>query len=167
MIYIPEIVDYKPFYIQAEGDRVAKDTTVWGLVAKSNPYPILPNPKDPFKNEWNDENGDDEWCEEMHYEASEITVKFYIKAHDYGEFNSAQTIHNQMEAFFSYIQNGTFRIYDSYTGIGRGNVRYAGYEEESFIRRGTWSRAIFEVKFKINDPVTRYVFENGEIKQKV
>ena len=166
MVYIPDIVDYKPFFIQKEGDEVAKNTTDWGLVAKSNPYPLLPTPKGPYKNEWHDENGDDEWCKEMHYEAVEMSVSFYIKAYDTETESSEQVIHNLIEDFFSYIGNGTFKIYDSYTGIGRTNVRYAGYEEEEFVSRGIWSRAFFSVKFKINDPVTRYIINNGKIEKK-
>lgn len=166
MVYIPEIVDYKPFFIQKEGDEVARNTTEWGLIAKSNPYPLLPTPKQPYKNEWHDENGDDEWCDKMHYESVDMSVSFYIKAYDMDDETSEQIIHNQIEDFFSYIANGTFRIYDSYTGIGRGNVRYAGYDEEEFVSRGDWSRAIFTIKFKINDPITRYINNNGKIEKK-
>lgn len=167
MVYIPDIVDYKPFYIQAEGDSVARNTTEWGLIAKSNPYPLLPNPKEPYKNEWKDEDGDDEWCINMRYEAIEMSVSFYVKAYDSSTESSEQVLHNQIDNFFSYIRNGLFKIYDSYTGIGRGKVRYAGYEEEEFVSRDNWSKAIFEVKFKINDPITRYFIENGKIKEKV
>ena len=113
MVYIPDIVDYKPFFIQKEGDEVARNTTDWGLVAKSNPYPLLPTPKEPYKNEWHDENGDDEWCKEMRYEAVEMSVSFYIKAYDTETESSEQVIHNLIEDFFSYIGSGTFKIYDS------------------------------------------------------
>lgn len=167
MVYIPDIVDYKPFYIQTEGDSVARSTTDWGLVAKSNPYPLLPTPKDPYKNEWVDENGDDEWCEDMHYEATEISVSFYIKAFDSELETSEQVIHTQIEDFFAYIRKGQFKIYDTYTGIGRDKVRYAGYEEDTFVSRGNWSKAIFEIKFKINDPITRYILKDGKIEKRV
>lgn len=166
MVYIPDIVDYKPFFIQKEGDEVARNTTDWGLVAKSNPYPLLPTPKEPYKNEWHDENGDDEWCEEMHYQSIDMSVSFYAKAYDSETESSEQVIRNQIEDFFSHIASGTFKIYDSYTGIGRGNVRYAGFEEEEFVSREKWSRAIFSVRFKINDPVTRYIISNGKIEKK-
>jgi hypothetical protein len=45
-------------------------------------------------------------------------------------------------------------------------VRYAGYEEEEFVSRGNWSRAFFSIRFKINDPVTRYIINNGKIEKK-
>ena len=82
MAYIPEILNYKPFYIQTDADSEAIDTTEWGLVAKANPYPLLPTPKQPYKNEWLDEDGDDEYNAQMHYEAIEFDVSFYIKKLD-------------------------------------------------------------------------------------
>ena len=64
MAYIPNISNYKPFYIQTASDNSAIDTLTWGMVAKSNPYLALPKPKTPYKNEWKDENGL-LWCEVM------------------------------------------------------------------------------------------------------
>lgn len=163
MIRIPDIVDYKPFYIQTDIDAVAHDTTEWGLVAKVNPYPLLPNPKDPYKNEWKDENGDDEWCDQMRYKAIEFSVSFYIKAYDSPEGTAEEIIRERVDAFFSLIHKGQFKVFDSYNGIGRKKVRYAGFTEESFIRRKNWARSIFQVSFKANDPITRMVMYNGSI----
>lgn len=166
MVYIPDIVDYKPFYIQAEGDSVAKDTTEWGLVAKTNPFPVLPTPKEPYKNEWKDENGDDEWCDEMYYESIEMTVSFYIKTFGGSEGPSVELLHKQINDFFTYIRNGKLKIYDSYTGIGRGDVRYAGYSEGTYKNRQNWTSTTFEIKFKINDPITQYRLVNNTIVKK-
>jgi hypothetical protein len=166
MVYIPDIVDYKPFYIQAESNSVAKNTIEWGLVAKVNPYPLLPNPKQPYSNSWNDENGDDEWCDKMYYESIEFTVSFYIKAFDSEGKTAKELVRNQIDDFFAYIRDGEFRIYDSYNGIGRRKVRYAGYEEDQFTSRNDWAKAIFSIKFKVNDPVTRMVLSNNSIVEK-
>lgn len=167
MIYIPDIVNYRPFYVQQEGASVAKNTTEWGLIAKSNPYPLLPNPKEPYKNEWKDENGDDEWCDDMHYEAIEMSVSFYIKAFAESGSTAYEKLQDQIGDFFEYIRKGKLKIYDSYTGIGRGDVRYAGYAEKQYVRRQNWAKAIIEIKFKINDPVTRYMFFGNSIIKKV
>ena len=166
MIYIPNIADYKPFYIQTDSDVAARDTQEWGLVAKVNPYPLLPNPKEPYKNEWLDENGDDEWCEKMYYESMQFSVSFYIKAYDTEESSAEDLIRKQVDDFFSLINKGEFRVYDSYNGIGRRKVRYAGYSEESFTRRKNWARAIFQITFKTNDPVTRMILDDGTIKER-
>ena len=163
MIHIPEIVNYNPFYIQCEADEEAMDTLHWGLVAKVNPYPLLPNPKAPFNNEWNDEHGDDEWNDLMYYEAFEFSVSFYIKAYDSDEDSAEQILRGKVDEFFSKIRQGEFKVYDSYNGIGRQRVRYAGYSEEEFKRRGNYARAIFSITFKVNDPVTRMILRNGKI----
>lgn len=163
MAYIPEIVDYKPFFIQTESDTVARNTTEWGLIAKTNPYPLLPNPKDPYKNDWHDENGDDEWVEKMYYQPIEFEVSFYVKAYETGSESAEIVLRKQIDNFFSLIRTGEFKIYDSYNGVGRQRVRYAGYSEEDFTKRGNWARAIFQIKFKVNDPITRMVMSNNSI----
>lgn len=167
MAYIPDIIDLKPFYIQSSSDNKAKDTTEWGLVPRVNPYPLLPTPKQPYKNEWFDEHGDDEYNSVMYYEPMEISVGFYIKAFDSPAGKAVEQIRDLVESFFSYIKEGEFKIYDSYTGLGRQKVRYAGYSEESFKQRGdgekSWAIARFTVKFKINDPITRVTIYDGAL----
>lgn len=160
MVYIPDIIDYRPFYIQTDADEVAVDTTVWGLVAKTNPFPILPTPKELYKNEWLDEDGDDEYNAQMFYESFEFEVTFYVKA--LGS-DAEKTLREQVDSFFSKIRNGEFKIFDSYTGLGRRKVRYAGYSEEDFKKNDKWSRAIFSVTFKVNDPITRIIFNSGKL----
>lgn len=159
MSYVPEIIDYKPFYIQANSN-IAINTTVWGMVAKSNPYPVLPTPKEPFKNEWLDENGDDEYVGEMFYEAFEIDVSFYVKT--LGAEADGLMI-GQLNLFLGTIKNKNLKIYDSYTGLGWQKVRYAGYKEDRYDKGDGWARLIFTVTFKVNDPVTRMKMEGNQI----
>lgn len=164
MPYLPSISNYKPFYIQTDGDGSALDTAAnWGLVAKTNPFPLLPDPKDPFKNEWFDEDGDDEYVASMHYGSIEFEVSFYVKAYAVSGKTSEQVLREQVDAFFAKIKDGSFKTYDSYTGVGRKDVRYAGYKEESFRRKSDWSRAIFTITFKANDPITRIGLVNGKL----
>ena len=160
MAYIPDIIDYKPFYIQTDADGSAIDTTEWGLVAKSSPYPILPTPKELYKNDWLDENGDDEYNAVMAYESFEFEVAFYVKTIG---ADAEKTLISQIEGFFSKIKAGEFKIFDSYTGLGRRGVRYAGYSEESFKKSTNWARSIFTVTFKVNDPITRITLSNGQL----
>lgn len=176
MVYIPEIIDYKPFYIQTDVDSTAIDTTFWGLIAKTNPFPVLPSPKEPYKNDWLDEDGDDEYIgltdkngdyhSGMRYESIEFDVSFYIKTT--GE-DAEKTMVSQIESFFQKISRKEFKIYDSYTGIGRQKVRYAGFDEESYkrnLKKGNgWARAIFSIKFKVNDPITRITLSNNILKE--
>lgn len=164
MAYIPDIVNYQPFYIQTDADATAIDTTAWGMVAKANPFPALPNPKEVYKNEWLDEDGDDEYNAEMYYEAYEFDVQFYVKTTG---SNAASTLVSQINSFLNKIKQGEFKIYDSYTGIGRQKVRYAGFNSDEYKRRfkksSDWARAIFTITFKVNDPVTRIVYSGGSL----
>lgn len=155
------IVGYKPFYIQYGSRATADDTkSTWGMVAKSNPYPALPSPKDPYKNNWLDRDGEDEYTKEMFYEPMTIEVEFYAKA--VGS-SAAETLRGWMDDFFGAVKNGEFKIYDSYTALGFGSVRYAGYKEGSYKARNGWASAMFTVSFKINDPATHLSYTNGKI----
>lgn len=160
MAYIPDIIDYRPFYIQTDADEFAIDTTAFGMVAKSTPYPVLPNPKEPYKNSWLDENGDDEYNDQMFYEPYEFDVSFYVKT--LGS-DAEKTMISQLESFFSKVRNGEFKIYDAHTGIGRQKVRYAGYVEENKKVTSSWARLIFTIKFKVNDPIGRVTLSNGKL----
>lgn len=170
MAWLPYISNYKPFYIQTETDLAAWSTGVYGLVAKSNPYPALPEPKDPYKNDFHDENGDDEYTAAMRYKSFTFKVKFYVKTFDVVTNNvvtktATEALREQIASFFNLIKNGEFKVYDSYTGLGRQKVRYAGYDEEdnAFLARDNWARLIFSVTFKVNDPITAMAFSNGVI----
>ena len=164
MVWLPFINDYKPFYIQCDGDTAAIDTAEeWGLVAKTNPYPALPTPKEPYKNEWKDENGDDEFTDAMFYEAFTFEVQFYVKTYATTGKSAVNVLRGQMAAFFGHIRSGEFKVYDAYTGLGRRKVRYAGYEEGEFKARDEWARLTFTVTFKVNDPETFMTLSNGSI----
>lgn len=172
----PIIANYKPFYIQF-GNGNAKDTLQeWGFIAKTNPFPALPNPKDPYKNEWLDENGDEEFVAQMRYQSFEFTVDFYIRAQTTVVLGAVtetaeSVVRTSMSNFFNAVKNGDFKIYDSYTGLGRQNVRYAGFEEDKFVSRRVdgadrsqdWAMCIFKIKFKVNDPVKFCKLVNGQI----
>ena len=164
MAYIPDISNYQPFYIQTDADANAIDTTEWGMVAKTNPFPALPNPKEPYKNDWLDENGDDEYNKKMYYESFEFDVQFYVKT--MGD-NAEAVLLSQIEGFFDKVKEGEFMIYDSHTGLGRKKVRYAGFNSEEYRRRYAatkdWARVIFSVTFKVNDPITRVVLRDGKL----
>lgn len=162
MAYIPDILDYKPFYIQTDADAVAVSTTEWGLIAKTNPFPILPTPKEPYKNEWLDEDGDDEYAV-LHYEAFEFSVNFYVKCFSDGANTAESVLVSQIRSFFDKIKSGEFKVYDSYTGLGWQKVRYAGYNEDDFTKGSNWARAIFSITFKVNDPISRLSLSGGKI----
>lgn len=165
IVNIP-ITNYKPFYIQYGENALATDTkTAWGMVAKTNPYPLLPTPKDPYKNDWKDEDGDDEYTTYMHYKGFEMEVEFYVKAVDGTTTTAAADLHTAVWSFFTAVREGNFRVYDAYTGLGFQRVRYAGsdFEDATFKERNGTATVMFTVKFKVNDPMTRMTLSNGVI----
>lgn len=169
MINNPTISGYKPFYIQ-KGQTCYDTQAQWGFIAKSNPYPALPEPKEPYANKFKDHDGDDEYTENMYYESFTFDVQFYIRAKDTVVNNAvtetaAETIRTKLKAFFDFVKSGDLMVFDSYTALGRRNVRYAGYKEEDFKARGSGATCIFTITFKVNDPVTmmKYNSTTGKI----
>lgn len=164
MAYIPDIIDYKPFYIQTDMDGVAINTTEWGMIAKVTPFPILPTPKETYKNEWLDEDGDDEYTATVYYEAFEFDVMFHIITK--GE-NAVSDLVSQVSSFFGKVRHGEFKIYDSYTSIGRRKVRYMGGSIENFKDRirvmGNKASCDLTITFKVNDPITRIILKDGKL----
>lgn len=165
MAYVPDMKAYKPFYIQAADDTAATDTaTAYGLVAKTNPFFALPEPKTPYTNDWKDENGDDEYTEQMFYQSFTFTVEFLIMVK--GSETAASDINSQLREFFGKISSGEFMVYDAYTGIGFRKVRLSGCKNDNieFKARDDWAYAFIEVEFKVNDPVTKvYLSDSGAL----
>ena len=158
------ITGYKPFYIQSATDASAIDTrTSYGMVAKVNPYPIMPQPKEPYSNDWKDQNGADEYNTVMYYKPFDMTVSFYAKALTTVSNTAPAELRSWLNTFFDKIKNGEFKIYDAYTNMGFQHVRYNGYAEESFKARGNWASAIFSITFRVNDPTTRMKLASGSI----
>lgn len=160
-IYKPTIKNYKPFYLQPDGDSLAIDTLdQWGLVAKTNPYYALPEAKELYSNDWHDEDGLDEFNKEIRYKSTDIEVSFYLRANASSRDAAIAELNAQMDAFFSKIRTGEMKIYDSYTQIGRQKVRYKSFKEDSFRAGDNWARLIFSIIFQVNDPITKVIYRN-------
>lgn len=154
MVDNPAIANYKKFYIQVGTNTLYDTKEQWGFIAKSNPYPALPSPKTPYKNDWKDANGDDEYTTHLYYEAFSFDVSFYIRTKNEDGKTAAEEIRTKLASFFSTIKEGEFKVYDEYTALGRQKVRFGGYKEESFKARGDKAVCVFTITFKVNDPVT-------------
>ena len=161
MAYVPDIIDLKPFYIQSSTDTMAKDTTEWGLVPRVNPYPLLPTPKEPFKNEWFDEHGDDEWNNSLFYEAMEISVGFYVKAFGSASKTAEEQIREQIDSFFSYIRNGEFivTVKPDKTTLYRVNITIRDPDGRLRETRGLDNRRVIVVEPKKFDKILLNVFK--------
>lgn len=173
MLYVPPIRDYKPFYIQSGTASTATDIkTAYSVVVKTHNYPSFRKPKDPYKNNWFDEHGDDEYLAQMYYEAFTFKAECVM-------FASGSAARADMAAGIRAFQDalsGEFSIYDEWTGFGFRSVRLSQFQMPSDgdfsvfnVKAGSttteYTRLIFTVEFKVNDPVTRMVLSNGSIVQ--
>ena len=142
---------YKPFLIQKLTDNApVRDSKEWNIWIKSVPFKVFPDMKDIPSRDWVDESGIDEFLlNTPFYKAYEIDCQFvYI-----GAYESANT---QIKSFLKYLaEGGFFKFYDTYTKIGRTNIRYVSNDEDIFYRReGNDDIVQFKVTLKVNDPIT-------------
>lgn len=158
------------FFLQRMGtDEVGRTFPVcesvakWGVFCKSIPFKVMDKVKDPAKRSWYDEHGDDEYISEngLYLEAYTMKVEFGCKKLSDSEktkFGSAAVddVRTKVVDFIKYLrESGLMKMYSSHTRIGRQNVRL-----ESCSDSAKWKTdddgefLIFEVTFKVNDPVT-------------
>ena len=170
MPYIPPLRDYSPIYIQTASDASAVNiTSTYGVVALSSGYPLTRKRKEPFKNEWHDQSGDDEYIGATpYYEAFSFTLRCAIFVRAGQTLATAkQTLKDEVRAFQNYLFNGgQFKFFDDNTKIGFRNVRVAEFPdpaEDAFSTWNTDARVIFSVVLKVNDPATEMILSNGNI----
>ena len=163
MPYIPPIHGYKPFYIQATADATAWDTTTYGLVAQSQPFPDNYEVKEPYKNDWYDENGDEEYVTAMRRKAFEVTVKFFVKTYPTTGQNAKtaiEVLNGQIAEFRGKIIPGEFKIWDSWQEKGFQGVRFVKDSVESREINEDYAWMILAVTFKVNDPSTAVSYDS-------
>lgn len=153
MIVDINIRDYRNLYFQADGDESAWTEGTYHLVAQVQPYQDNAAVKDPYKNNWLDEDGDDEYTAQMFRKAFEFQVKFFVKAVAASDTTAMDEVVGQRNAFRDVLINaGSFKFYDDWNRCGFRSVRFVKDEtEERHIKDGVaWM--IFSVTFKVNDP---------------
>ena len=143
---------------------VRESVAEWGIWCKSIPFKLLDKVKEPAKRTWYDEHGDDEYIPStgLFVEAYTMKVEFGCKKIENGnKYSSAAVsdVRQNVGDFLEYLRSsGMIKLYSTYTRIGRQNVRL-----ESVSDNATWQSddqgefLIFEVTFKVNDPVTDVV----------
>lgn len=132
---------------------VCESVATWGVWCKDIPFKILDKVKAPAKRTWNDEHGDDEYVPStgLYVEAYTMKVEFGCK-----KMAGVSSVRSSVGTFLTYLrESGMMKMYSSYTGIGRKDVRL-----ESVGDSAKWKSEdgqeflIFDVTFKVNDPVT-------------
>lgn len=168
MAYYPNIPGYAPFYIQTATDANAVDImTAFGVVVKNHDIPYQRKTKEPYKNDWHDEHGDDEYVgDTIFMEAFTFTEKCVMITKEADSDEARQVLADQIAAFQDYLSHGEFKIFDDYTKRGFQHVRLnefpAPAQSDYDVFRGK-ARIIFDVSFKVNDPVTKMGLRDGKI----
>lgn len=150
------IPGYRNIYFQAYDEGSAWTEQSLHLVAQAQPYPDNFEVKEPYKNSWLDEDGDEEYVDYLFRKSFEFEVKFYIKAFggysDVGEAMAEEQIVEQRKLFRNRLLYGEFRYFDSWNNVGFRRVRFVKETTDEHRVEGGCAWMIFTVTFKANDP---------------
>lgn len=166
-IYVPLLSNYAPFYIQRPTDASAVNIqTTYGVTIMVHEYPSKRKVKEPYKNSWKDQHGDDEYTDYLFYEAFNLTLRCVILTKESDSATSRAELKKQIRNFQNFIAQGEFKIWDDWTKFGYQNVRVAEFREIADGNFANWEgrcRLIFDVVLKVNDPITNMKYANGSI----
>ena len=160
LLFFYKIMAYKGIYFQKqkEGATVKESVADFGIWCKDFTFKIYGDAKDLASTDWKDKHGDDEFVpDEIMLKAYDIEVSFCYK----GNAGSANV---KIDTFLKYLtgldgSGSVMKAYDSYTGIGRQNIRFKSVSTDGELVRDDRNGDIivFKVIFKVNDPVTNVV----------
>lgn len=163
-IYIPPISNYAPFYIQRDIDASAVNIqSVYGVTILSPEYPAKRKVKQPYKNDWKDQSGDDEYNDYLFYEAFTLNLKCVIFTLESTSDSARAELAKQMRNFLNAIAQGEFKIYDDWVKFGFQKVRFDSNSDCDFDAWNTRARLRFNLTLKVNDPITSMKLQNGSI----
>lgn len=131
--------------------------TAYNVVCQEFPFKRLPETKEPAKQEWFDEDGEDVYipAEGLRFKAYDLEVKFlYV--------GSKSAMAEDLKGFIEFIcgkdSGGSpfLAIYDEYTQTGRRGVYVDSVNNDLLTYDDANSDVIgvFKVKFRVTDPVT-------------
>ena len=168
MLYVPPISDYRPFYIQFDGGNAIDIKDTFKVIVKTHDYPMSMKVKDPYKNQWYDEHGDDEYIGQdgLFVEAFTFKMECVMFAKAGSTDVAIEELRAGISAFQRKLLSGSFKTYDSWTGFGFRSVRLSEFPMPgtgAYDVKSGMTRVIFTVTLKVNDPVTHMTLSNGKI----
>lgn len=178
MLYVPAISDYKPFYIQYGTNTIVDLLNDYKVVIKTHDYPMALKAKEPYKNDWKDQHGDEEYIGSngLYFEAFTFTLECAMFASSSTEDGAIADLNVGIRAFRSLLAQGLFKTYDSWTGFGFKDVRLQEFPMPDSSAYSVWgqkplgsdtreyrTRVIFKVILKVNDPASHLVYDDGNI----
>lgn len=163
MLYVPSISDYKPFYIQLETGFAIDILKDYSVIVRSQDYPSTLKVKEPYKNQWKDQHGDEEYIapEGLKYEAFSFKLECAMFARNTTEEKAITDLKNGVRAFQNLLSQGFLKTYDAYTGYGFRQVRLQEFptpENGAFSVWNNCTRILFQVVLKVNDPATSMIY---------
>lgn len=162
-IYNPPLKVYAPFYIQGATDATATDIRqVYGVTIRRKPYPAALKVKEPYRNDWKDRDGDDEYLGQLFREAFTYTIEAVMFTKDDLSTDAKTELAANLRAFQKFLLGGALRIYDDSVKFGFRNVRLVEFiepGEDDFKSFDGHCRLVFKFTLKINDPSTAMVYD--------
>lgn len=156
MLYVPPIFDYKPFYVQFRVGNAIDILDTYKVVVKAHDYPSVLKVKEPYKNQWKDQHGDEEYIDPLGLKYEAFTFKLECAMFARGN-DAISELKTGLRAFQNALAQGFFRTYDAYTGFGFKDVRLSEFPapaDDAYDLYGQYTRLIFSVTLKVNDPAT-------------
>ena len=149
-------IEYRPFLVQklATGS-VVRNSLDWNIYIKHVPFKPVGDLKPPYVKSWPDQNGNDVFYPTTPvFEAYDMECEFaYI-----GDENTATPM---TKLFIYYLaQNGMFKLFDTFTQIGKTNVNYKSQSADLYYNHDS-NIATFKLVFTVNDPVTDVTLIDG------
>lgn len=168
MMYVPPISDYKPFYVEYGDGGVVNILDSYQAVVKTHDYPMALKAKEPYKNQWKDEHGDEEYIGPtgLYFEAFTFTLECVMFAQAASEGAAITDLNGAVRSFRTFLSQGLFKVYDTWTGFGFKDVRLVEFPMPGAGDYDSWegmTRIIFRVVLKVNDPATHLMLSNGHI----
>ena len=129
--------------------------------------PLCGNVKEPYKESWKDEDGDDEFCpERLFFESYDITLGIVVKE----SCRAASARNMALQLVMALSSDNPLLILDGNSGIGWVGARFAGCSDTEYCtmdtNKGLESVMTFSLKFKVNNPtdsVQAWEDDNGDI----
>lgn len=159
MLYTPPISDYKPFYIQFATGYAQDIRSAFSVIVKTHDYPSTLKVKEPYKTQWKDEDGDEEYIapDGLKYEAFTFKMECAMFSRGASLDAAIADLKSGVRAFQNALSRGFMKTYDGWTGFGFREVRLQEFpapSEDAYETWGKGARVIFSVTLKVNDPRT-------------
>ena len=155
---------YHKLYFQksASSQPVVETISAWGMYCMDISINTSYAAKDVSKNDWNDEQGDDEYIpNKLMLKGYETTIKLGFKGDKFAANAALKTMRNYLTG-----ADGTgveMQFYCDYTEEGRCNVRFVKINDSAeLVRDDDGDILIISVVLKVNDPVTDITYQKDD-----